>query len=47
MDKAQILAALWMANHDMGHNLTMYDYIEQYDELVKQFQAQMETLKND
>lgn len=47
MTKAEILAAIWMSNHDMRHNQTMEDYIRQYDELVRQFQAQIETLKND
>lgn len=47
MDKAEILAAIWMSKHDMSHNMTMDDYIKQFDELVKQFQSQMDALKND
>lgn len=47
MTKAEVLAALWMSNHDMQNNQTMEDYIRQYDELVRQFQAQLDRLKND
>ena len=47
MEKAEILAALWMSNHDMAHNATMADYIKQFDELAKQFQTQLDSLKND
>lgn len=46
MSKAEILAAIWMANHDMQHNQTMDDYIRQYNELVHQFQTEIDSLKD-
>ena len=47
MSKAEILAAVWMANHDMQHNQTMEDYIRQYNELVCQYQTKIDFLKDD
>ena len=38
MDRAEIIAALWMATHsdDMKIHKTLPDFIQQFDELVKQ-----------
>lgn len=39
MTKAEIIAALWMSNHDMSHLETLNDYIQQFDELTKQIES--------
>ena len=39
MDKAEIVAALWMVNHDMSHLETLSDYIRQFDELSDQVRS--------
>lgn len=40
MDKAEIIAALWMATHadDMKIHKTLLEFIQQFDEIVKQVQ---------
>ncbi len=39
MTKPEIIAALWMVNHDMSHLETLNDYIRQFDELTKQAES--------
>lgn len=43
MSKAKIIATLWMANHDMSHNDTLSDYIQQFDDLVRQVEVLLES----
>lgn len=43
MSKAEIIAAIWMANHDMSHNDTLPDYVHQFDDLVRQVEALLES----
>lgn len=41
MSKAEIIAALWMAVHsdDMAIHKTLPEFIQQFDELVKQVKS--------
>lgn len=45
MDKAEIIAALWMATHsdDMKIHTTLPDFIHQFDELVKQVEPLLQS----
>lgn len=45
VDKAEIIAALWMATHsdDMKVHTTLPDFIHQFDELVKQVEPLLQS----
>lgn len=43
MRKAEIIAAIWMAKHDPPNEDTLLEYIGQFDFLVKQVEALLES----
>jgi len=49
MSKAELLAAVWMANHpnDIADKDTIAGYVGQFDFLVKSFQGVIDNLQND
>ena len=48
LDKAELLAAVWMANHpdEIAEKNTIEGYVRQFDFLVKNFQSVIETLED-
>lgn len=52
MDKAELLAAVWMINHpeefkEPGKTATMQDYVQQFDFLAQNFQGIISSLDRD
>lgn len=49
MNKAELLAAVWMANHpnEIADKNTLEGYVGQFDFLVQNFQSVIDSLKDD
>lgn len=49
MTKAELLAAVWMANHpdEISDKDTLAGYVQQFDFLVKNFQGVIDNLQDD
>lgn len=46
MTKAEIIALLFLSNTDLSHLETIVDYVDQFDEAVRQVQAVLESREN-